>query len=69
MGPFDLAAVLGDAQRKESLTDWGPGDFEHPLGVLLDDYAAADLNDVGVHIPKVWPKTRAKLIWCGRLSP
>jgi hypothetical protein len=29
--------VLGDAQRKESLTDWGPGDFEHPLGVLLDD--------------------------------
>ena len=50
MGPFDLAAVLGDAQRKESLTDWGPGDFERPLGVLLDDYAAADLNVVGVHI-------------------
>jgi hypothetical protein len=50
VGPFDLAAVLGDAQRKESLTDWGPGDFEHPLGVLLDDYAAADLNVVGVHI-------------------
>lgn len=39
-----------DAQRKESLTDWGPGDFEHPLGVLLDDYAAADLNTIGVHI-------------------
>ena len=50
MGPFDLAAVRGDAQRKESLTDWGPGDFEHSLGVLLDDYAAADLNVVGVHI-------------------
>jgi hypothetical protein len=50
VGSFDLAAVLGDAQRKESLTDWGPGDFEHPLGVLLDDYAAADLNVVGVHI-------------------
>jgi Sulfotransferase family len=48
--PFDPAAVLADAQRKESLTDWGPGDFEHPLGVLLDDYAAADLNVVGVHI-------------------
>jgi hypothetical protein len=25
VGPFDLAAVLGYAQRKESLTDWGPG--------------------------------------------
>ncbi len=50
MGPFELAAVLSDAQRKESLTDWGPGDFEPPLGVLLDDYAAADLNVVGVHI-------------------
>ena len=50
MGPFDLAAVRDDARRKESLTDWGPGDFEHSLGVLLDDYAAADLNVVGVHI-------------------
>lgn len=48
--PFDLAAVLADAQRKESLTDWGPGEFERPLGVLLADYAAADLNVVGVHI-------------------
>ncbi|MDT5408517.1 MAG: hypothetical protein QOG14_737 [Mycobacterium sp.] len=50
MGPFDLAAVRDDARRKESLTDWGPGDFEDSLGVLLDDYAAADLNVVGVHI-------------------
>jgi hypothetical protein len=49
-GPFDPAALLADAQRKESLTDWGPGEFERPLGVLLDDYAAADLNAVGVHI-------------------
>jgi Sulfotransferase family len=49
-GPFDLAAVLADAQRKESLTDWGPGEFERPLGVLLADYAAADLNAVGVLI-------------------
>jgi Sulfotransferase family len=48
--PFDPAAVLADAQRKESLTDWGPGDFEHPLSVLLDDYAAADLNAIGVLI-------------------
>jgi Sulfotransferase family len=47
---FDLAAVLADAQRKESLTDWGPGEFEYPLDVLLADYATADLNAVGVHI-------------------
>jgi hypothetical protein len=49
-GPFDPAALLADAQRKESLTDWGPGEFERPLGVLSDDYAATDLNAVGVHI-------------------
>jgi hypothetical protein len=48
--PFDLAAVLADAQRKESLTDWGPREFERPLGVLLADYAVADLNVVGVQI-------------------
>jgi hypothetical protein len=48
--PFDLAGVLADAQRKESLTDWGPGEFERPLAVLLADYAVADLNVVGVHI-------------------
>ncbi|WP_407687161.1 sulfotransferase family protein [Mycobacterium sp. HUMS_1102779] len=47
---FDAAGVLADAQRKEALTDWGPGDFEDPLGVLLDDYAQADLNAVGAHI-------------------
>jgi hypothetical protein len=51
-GPFDPATLLADAQRKESLTDWGRGEFERPLGVLCDDYAAAaaDLNAVGVHI-------------------
>ncbi len=49
-GPFDPAALLTGAQRKESLTDWGPGEFESPLGVLTDDYACADLNVVGVHI-------------------
>ncbi|BBZ44273.1 sulfotransferase family protein [Mycobacterium parmense] len=48
--PFDLAAVLADAQRKESLTDWGPGEFERPLGVLLDEYAGAELNAIGQHI-------------------
>ena len=52
--PFDLAfepaAVMADAQRKEALTDWGPGEFEGPLRVLLADYAGADLNAIGVHI-------------------
>jgi hypothetical protein len=50
---FDPAAILADAQRKESLTDWGPGEFERPLGVLLADYARADLNGlnaIGTHI-------------------
>jgi hypothetical protein len=41
---------MADAQRKESLTDWGPGDFERPLGVLLADYPHADLNAIGTHI-------------------
>lgn len=50
VGPFDPAAVLTDAQRKESLTDWGPGEFEGPLALLLADYARADLNAIGVHI-------------------
>lgn len=49
-GPFVPAAVLADAQRKEDLTDWGPGEFEGPLAVLLADYARADLNAVGTHI-------------------
>lgn len=47
---FDLAAVLADAQRKESLSDWGPGEFERPLRVLLDDYRGAGLNAVGSYI-------------------
>jgi Sulfotransferase family len=47
---FDVATVLADAQRKESFTDWGPGEFERPLSVLLDDYAGADLNAIGTHI-------------------
>ena len=47
---FDLAAVLADAQRRESLSDWGPAQFERPLEVLLADYAAADLNAIGVLI-------------------
>ncbi|MGF2943865.1 sulfotransferase family protein [Mycobacterium sp. Lab-001] len=53
-GAFDAAGILADAQRKEALTDWGPGDFARPLGALLADYAhavsRADLNAVGAHI-------------------
>jgi hypothetical protein len=45
-----MAGVLAEAQRKETLTDWGTGEFEVPLRVLLDDYARADLNAIGVHI-------------------
>ncbi|WP_370653161.1 MULTISPECIES: sulfotransferase family protein [Mycobacterium] len=41
---------MADAQRKESLTDWGPGEFEEPLQVLLADYARAELNAIGTHI-------------------
>jgi Sulfotransferase family len=47
---FDADAVLADAKRKETLTDWGPGEFDGALRVLLDDYARADLNAIGVHI-------------------
>jgi hypothetical protein len=47
---FDVATVLADAQRKEALTDWGPAEFEHALTLLLDDYAGADLNVIGIHI-------------------
>ncbi|CAN5668307.1 sulfotransferase [soil metagenome] len=47
---FDLPQILAGAQNKEGLTDWGPVPFEQPLAVLLDSYAAADLNDIGVYI-------------------
>lgn len=47
---FDPAAVLADAQRTEDLSDWGPGEFDGPLRVLLADYARADLNAIGAHI-------------------
>lgn len=41
---------MAAAQQKEGLHDWGPLPFEEPLTVLAESYAAADLNDVGVHI-------------------
>ncbi len=47
---FDAAGLMGSAQQKERLDDWGPTAFEAPLSVLADSYAAAELNDVGGHI-------------------
>ncbi|WP_328518127.1 sulfotransferase family protein [Mycolicibacterium arseniciresistens] len=41
---------MSAAQQKEGLEDWGPVPFCEPLAVLLDDYAGADLNEIGVHI-------------------
>ncbi len=48
--PFDAAALKAAAVLKEGLDDWGPLPFDGPLDVLTDSYAAADLNDIGVHI-------------------
>jgi Sulfotransferase family len=48
--PFDAASLMAAAQRKEALEEWGPLPFTEPLAVLTDSYAAADLNDIGVHI-------------------
>src|SRR3954470_10628117 len=49
-GAWELRSVLADARRKEGLDDLGPGPFEEPLGVLLDAYAAAGLNETGGHL-------------------
>lgn len=48
--PFDAARLAAIARQKEGLEDWGPLPFSEPLTVLADDYAVADLNDIGVHI-------------------
>ena len=48
--PFDVAALATAAHEKEGLQDWGPLPFETPLRVLADEYATADLNDIGEHI-------------------
>jgi hypothetical protein len=48
--PFDAAGLKASAQRKEGLYDWGPLPFEEPLAVLADDYARANLNDVGGYV-------------------
>ncbi len=44
---FDLERIVAKARAKEGLEDFGPGDFEEPLGVLLEAYASAGLNDIG----------------------
>lgn len=49
-GAFDISAVPADARAKEQLDDFGEAPFEEPLGVLLDSYEAAPLNDLGVHL-------------------
>ena len=49
-GPFDADRLLATAREKEGLDDWGPLPFLEPFGVLVDAYAEADLNDIGVHI-------------------
>ena len=48
--PFDLSGVVDDARRKDGFDDFGPGDFEEPLGVLLEAYAGAGLNDLGTRL-------------------
>ena len=46
----DVATLVAEAREKERLDDLGPGAFEEPLGILLDSYTAAGLNEVGTFI-------------------
>ena len=48
--PFNLSVVVASARKKEGLEDLGDLVFEEPLGVLLDSYASAPLNDLGSRI-------------------
>ena len=47
---FDMPRLMSAAEEKEGLSDWGPLPFQEPLAALLDSYAAAELNDIGVYI-------------------
>ena len=47
---FDMPRLMAAAEEKEGLSDWGPLPFQEPLAALLDSYAAAELNDIGVYI-------------------
>ena len=46
-GNFTVASVLDAARRAEDLEDFGSQDFLEPLGVLLESYRSAPLNDIG----------------------
>jgi hypothetical protein len=46
----DVAIVVAEARTKEGLEDLGPGPLEEPLGILLDSYRDAGLNDMGAYI-------------------
>ncbi len=47
---FALESVLAAARAAEGLDDFGPQDFLEPLGVLLDAYGSAALNELGTMI-------------------
>jgi hypothetical protein len=47
---FELSSVLASARAKEGLEDYGDPVFLEPLGVLLDSYACAPLNELGSRI-------------------
>jgi hypothetical protein len=46
----DVATLVAEARAKEQLDDFGPLPFDEPLGVLLDSYGNAGLNEVGAFI-------------------
>ena len=50
MTQWTVDAVVAEARAKEGLEDLGPGAFEEPLGVLLESYRHAGLNDVGAFV-------------------
>lgn len=47
---FSPTALIATASAKESLDDFGAWPFAEPLGVLAEDYLAADLSEMGAHI-------------------
>ena len=47
---WNLDGLMAKARSKECLEDFGPGEFEEPLAVLVEAYAGAELNDVGAMI-------------------
>ncbi|RNL81343.1 sulfotransferase family protein [Nocardioides marmorisolisilvae] len=47
---FAPSSLVADAQRKESLEDFGPGEYAGALEVLTADYPGAGLSELGAHI-------------------